>query len=80
MAPSNIMNKTTVHAVEPLNSEHIGGKDFVLCREVVLFRRLTNTTTISLVPKNVSIVERLSLFWRVLYRRFHYKITVTPIR
>ena len=45
-----------------LNNGHIGGKDFILCREVVLFQRLKNTTTISLVPRNVSIVERLSFF------------------
>ena len=50
--------------MEPLNNGHIGGKDFVLCREVVLFQRLKNTITISLVPRNVSIVERLSLFRR----------------
>ena len=48
-----------VCTVEPLNNGHIGGREFVLCREVVLFRRLKNTTTISLVPRNV---ERLSLF------------------
>ena len=57
--------------MEPLNNGHNGGKDFVLCREVVLFQRLKNTTTISLAPRNVSIIKRLSFFWRVLYQRFH---------
>ena len=57
--------------VEPLNNGHFRGIDFVLCKEVVLFRRLKNTTTISFIPRNVSTVERLSLFWRVIYRRFH---------
>ena len=47
------------------------GRHSVLWREVVLFWRLKNTTITSLVPRNVSIVERLSLFRRVLYRRFH---------
>ena len=37
--------------MEPLNNGHIGGRDFVLCREVVLFLILENTTTISLVPR-----------------------------
>ena len=50
-------NSTTM---EPLNNGHIGGKG---CRgKVVLFWRLENTTTISLVARNVSIVEKLSLF------------------
>ena len=48
--------------MKPLNNGHIGGRDIVLCREVVLFQRLKNTMTISLVPRNVSIVERLSFF------------------
>ena len=57
--------------VEPLNNGHIGGRDFVPCREVVHYWRLNNTTAICLVPSYVSIVGRLSLARRVLYRRFH---------
>ena len=48
--------------MEPLNDGNIGGKDFVVVEKVVLFWRLEKTTTISLVPRNVSIVEKLSLF------------------
>ena len=62
---------TYTTTVEPLNNGHIWGRDFVPCREVVHYRRLNNTTAICLVPSYVSIIGRLSLARRVLYRRFH---------
>ena len=51
------------HTVEPLSNRHIGGKDFVLCRGVVLFQRLKNTTTISWCPE-MCLLLRGCLFFR----------------
>ena len=71
LAHDIVSKKEDEDTVEPLNNGHIGGRDFVPCREVVHYRRLNNTTAICLVPSYVSIIGRLSLARRVLYRRFH---------
>ena len=51
--------------VEPPNKGHIETSHIVLCREVVLF---SEVNFVCLVHLQVSFVERLSLFGRVIYR------------
>ena len=62
-------------AVESPNKGHFGGASFVLCQEIVLFRRFkmywNYREKIFVRPQAVSFVEQVSLFWSVRYRRFH---------
>ena len=56
------------NTVEPPNKGHFGANSFVPCREV---GPISEVKYISMVPQQVSFVERLSLSQRVPYRRFH---------
>ena len=55
------------HTVEPLSKGHFRANSFFPCREVVPISEVN----ISMVPQQVSLVERSSLFQRVPYQRFH---------
>ena len=60
------------YTVEPLNSGHIGDKDFVHCPEVVPFSEVEMYGQYNRQgAKSVSIVGRLSTLWSVHYLRFH---------
>ena len=41
MSIHSLLERDLGHTVEPLNNGHIGGRDFVPCREVVHYRRST---------------------------------------
>ena len=51
-----------------------GTQHFVLCREVVLFRRLFYITCVYMCTISLSIVWRFVLIRCVLYQRFHCNI------
>ena len=54
------------YTVEPLNKGHFGANSFVPCREVVPISEVYKIIhqSISMVPQQVSFVERLSLYLR----------------
>ena len=68
------------NTVEPPNEGHFGISDFVLYWEVVLFSEVKNEWLQGERGPEVSFVGRLSLSQRVLYRRFHCTIEISPLK
>ena len=65
--------------VEPLNKGHFGAASLPFIQRLSFAQRLNNTTAICLMPSHVSIIGRLSLARRVLYRRFHCNLALAPL-